>query len=82
MALLHRGRAEQSNTHQAQGGIAAAVEPGDTPEQHLVDTLVAGAGACDERAVDVLVREGPGRVRELAALGCPFDLRPRRVVPV
>ncbi len=76
VALLHRGRAEQSNTHQAQGGIAAAVEPGDTPEQHLADTLVAGAGACVERAVDVLVREGPERVGELAALGCPFDRRP------
>lgn len=76
VALLHRGKAEQSNTHQAQGGVAAAVEPGDCPEEHLADTLVAGAGACDEKAVDVLVREGPQRVRRLADLGCPFDRRP------
>ena len=41
------------------GGIAAALGPGDTPEEHEVDTLVAGAGACDLDAVRALVREGP-----------------------
>jgi L-aspartate oxidase len=47
------------STQWAQGGIAAALGPGDTPEQHEVDTLVAGAGACDLEAVRVLVTEGP-----------------------
>src|SRR3954465_4660570 len=47
------------STQWAQGGIAAALGPGDTPEQHEVDTLVAGAGACDLDAVRVLVQEGP-----------------------
>ncbi|WP_199422744.1 L-aspartate oxidase [Actinotalea solisilvae] len=57
----------------AQGGIAAALDPEDSPEAHLTDTLVAGAGLCDPRAVEVLVTEGPARVRELVALGANFD---------
>src|SRR6478736_4338756 len=61
------------STQWAQGGIAAALGPGDTPEQHERDTLVAGAGACDGDAVRVLVTEGPSAVRELIALGANFD---------
>jgi L-aspartate oxidase len=61
------------STQWAQGGIAAALGEGDTPEQHERDTLVAGAGACDEAAVRVLVTDGPAAVRELIALGTNFD---------
>ncbi|MBO3100786.1 L-aspartate oxidase [Cellulomonas fengjieae] len=57
----------------AQGGIAAALHPEDSPAAHLQDTLVAGAGLCDPRAVEVLVTEGPARVRELVARGAVFD---------
>src|SRR6187200_555991 len=64
------------STQWAQGGIAAALGPGDTPEEHEVDTLVAGAGACDRAAVEVLVTEGPDAVRELIALGTVFDHDP------
>jgi L-aspartate oxidase len=64
------------STQWAQGGIAAALGPGDTPAQHEVDTLVAGAGACDLDAVRVLVQEGPDAVRELIALGTNFDHSP------
>lgn len=64
------------STQWAQGGIAAALGPGDTPEQHETDTLVAGAGACDEAAVRALVIEGPEAVRELIALGTNFDHTP------
>src|SRR6188472_17838 len=64
------------STQWAQGGIAAALGPGDTPEQHEHDTLVAGAGACDPAAVRVLVTEGPDAVRELIALGTVFDHDP------
>ena len=64
------------STQWAQGGIAAALGPGDTPAQHEVDTLVAGAGACDLDAVRVLVQEGPEAVRELIALGTNFDHNP------
>jgi len=61
------------STRWAQGGIAAALGAGDSPEQHFADTIVAGAGVCDEAAVRVLVREGPAAVRELAQIGARFD---------
>lgn len=61
------------STQWAQGGIAAALGPEDTPEEHEVDTLVAGAGACDRNAVRVLVTEGPAAVQELIDLGTNFD---------
>jgi len=61
------------STQWAQGGIAAALGPEDTPEQHERDTLVAGAGACDAEAVRTLVNEGPRAVHELIALGANFD---------
>ena len=64
------------STQWAQGGIAAALGPGDSPEQPEFDTLVAGAGACDLDAVSVLVQEGPEAVRELIALGTNFDHSP------
>jgi L-aspartate oxidase len=67
---------DAGSTQWAQGGIAAALGPGDTPGQHERDTLVAGAGACDAEAVRVLVTEGPEAVRELIALGANFDLHP------
>src|SRR5262245_28199688 len=69
--VLHAG-----STQWAQGGIAAALGPEDTPEQHEHDTLVAGAGACDPAAVRVLVTEGPEAVHELIALGTKLDHDP------
>ncbi len=68
------------STQWAQGGIAAALGPGDTPDQHERDTLVAGAGACDAEAVRILVNEGPDAVRELIALGANFDHSPEGVL--
>jgi L-aspartate oxidase len=61
------------STRWAQGGIAAALGAGDSPDQHYADTIVAGAGVCDEAAVRVLVREGPAAVRELVQVGARFD---------
>ncbi len=61
------------STRWAQGGIAAALGPGDTPGQHERDTLVAGAGGCDAAAVHALVTEGPAAVRELIDVGARFD---------
>jgi L-aspartate oxidase len=61
------------STRWAQGGIAAALGPGDTPDQHMGDTMTAGAGICDESAVRVLVDEGPDAVRDLVRLGTRFD---------
>ncbi len=65
-----------SATAYAQGGIAAALGAGDSPELHRIDTLAAGAALCDRAAVEVLVEEGPARVRELAIAGAEFDLDP------
>lgn len=61
------------STQWAQGGIAAALDPEDSPEEHLQDTLVAGAGLSDPEAVRVLVTEGPDAVRDLIELGARFD---------
>src|SRR3954467_5469949 len=61
------------STRWAQGGIAAALGAGDSADDHFVDTMVAGAGVCDEAAVRALVREGPAAVRELAQMGARFD---------
>jgi len=66
----------EGSTEWAQGGIAAALDPADSADQHLRDTLVAGAGVCDQEAVRILVSEGPARVRELVALGTEFDRGP------
>src|SRR5918911_2522757 len=65
-----------SATAYAQGGIAAALGAGDSPELHRQDTLAAGAALCDRAAVEVLVEEGPARVRELQTAGAAFDLDP------
>ncbi len=65
-----------SATAYAQGGIAAALGAGDSPDLHRQDTLAAGAALCDAEAVQVLVEEGPARVRELQAAGARFDLDP------
>ncbi len=71
--LVSGGALEESNTLYAQGGIAGALGPRDSVEAHVSDTLGAGAGLCDERAVRVLCAEAPARLRELVALGVPFD---------
>ena len=63
----------EGSTLWAQGGIAAAMDDEDSPEEHLHDTLVAGVGLCDVDAVTALVNEGPARVRELVVRGAEFD---------
>ncbi len=64
-----------SNSWLAQGGIAAAIATDDRPDIHLEDTLVAGAGLCDENAVRVLVEEAPEAIASLVKLQVPFDLQ-------
>lgn len=71
--VVTKARLDDGSTRWAQGGIAAALGEGDTPEQHLADTLVAGAGLCDEEAVRTLVTEGPDAVRRLITTGAHFD---------
>ncbi|MFI5803807.1 L-aspartate oxidase [Streptomyces sp. NPDC051561] len=74
--VVTKARLDDGSTRWAQGGIAAALGDGDTPEQHLDDTLVAGAGLCDEEAVRLLVTEGPDAVRRLIETGAHFDTDP------
>ena len=71
--LVTKAQIDEGSTKWAQGGIAAALGPGDTPDQHKKDTLIAGAGLCDSQAVDVLVTEGPAAVQKLIAHGAVFD---------
>jgi L-aspartate oxidase len=71
--VLTKRKLEESNTEYAQGGIAAAIGTADSPRLHLLDTLEAGAGLCDEAAVEVLVEEGPDCVQELIDFGTQFD---------
>jgi L-aspartate oxidase len=74
--VLTKAGPRAGNTGYAQGGIAAAVGPDDSPAKHLADTIAAGDGLCDERAVAVLVGDGPRYVRELMEWGAAFDLGP------
>jgi len=67
---------DDGSTRWAQGGVAAALGPGDSPEDHLQDTLTAGAGICDAEAVRALVTDGPDAVRRLIAIGAEFDREP------
>lgn len=74
--LLTKDVLSTGSTAWAQGGIAAALGPEDSPEQHFQDTLEAGAGLCDENSVKTLVQEGPVAVKKLINLGATFDLDP------
>lgn len=71
--VVSKGPLNSGCTGLAQGGIAAAVGPGDSPELHFEDTIAAGRGLCDERAVRVLVEAAPAGVAELASWGVRFD---------
>lgn len=73
VCVLTKAELDWSATLYAQGGVAAALSDPDTPALHERDTLTAGAGLCDEAAVDVLVHDGPRRVLELIELGAVFD---------
>lgn len=72
VTIVTKDKVDNAATTYAQGGIAAALGTWDNPEKHKADTLAAGAGLCDEEAVDILVREGVRRVEELIAMGMPF----------
>lgn len=71
--LITKSNEDESNTKYAQGGIAAVWHDQDSIEKHVQDTLIAGAGLCDEETVRVVVMEGTKRVKELIELGANFD---------
>ena len=71
--VITKARLEESNTRYAQGGIAAAIGPDDSPALHLKDTIRAGAGLVDREAAHVLTFEAPARIADLVRYGVPFD---------
>jgi L-aspartate oxidase len=73
IALFTKGQLGESNTRYAQGGLAVALGPDDSPALHFQDTLTAGAGHCDRGAVRVLVEQAPAAVRWLMQMGVQFD---------
>src|SRR5579871_1142366 len=73
VALLTKKTRSDANSSWAQGGIAGVLADDDSFELHKQDTLVAGAGLCHEAAVDILVHEGPQRIRHLISLGAQFN---------
>lgn len=75
VTLVTKSQLCESNTEYAQGGIAVALLPADSPELHKHDTLAAGDGLCDVPAVEILTREGPDAVHELIRIGAQFDKR-------
>jgi L-aspartate oxidase len=76
VCLISRTQLSQSASYWAQGGLAAALEPGDSPQQHAADTLAAGRGLCRPSAVQTLVEEAPAAVQDLRSRGVVFDLDP------
>lgn len=74
VALITKSKLDVSNSYYAQGGIAAVTEPNDFPQYHLEDTLTAGRGLCEYSPVNILVNEGPDRIKELIDLGMQFDM--------
>ena len=71
--LVTKANLAESNTHYAQGGIAAVVASDDSIASHIQDTIAAGAGLCWEPAVNVLCSQGPDAINELVQLGVNFD---------
>ena len=76
IAVVDKGEAGAGSSPLAQGGIAAAVGPGDSPDLHAADTIAAGAGLCDETVVRDVCAQGPGVISWLEQLGCRFDREP------
>jgi L-aspartate oxidase len=79
VTLITKSRLTESNSFYAQGGIAAAIEPPDTVESHMTDTLATGCGLCDETVVRQVVTAAPDCVRELIDWGAAFDKAEGRI---
>ena len=73
ITLITKEEVEISNSVLAQGGIAVSLDKNDSPEEHMQDTLYAGAGLCDEDSVDVLVHEAADNIKRVCNFGVQFD---------
>jgi L-aspartate oxidase len=74
VTVVTKGAVEDSNTWHAQGGIASVLDKADSFESHVADTLRTGCGLCDDKVVDLVVRQGPQLIRQLLNWGCAFDM--------
>jgi L-aspartate oxidase len=72
--VLNKDRLDESNSTYAQGGIAGVLSPEDRFENHIEDTLIAGAGLCDPAVVEMVIREAPQQINDLIRFGVNFDL--------
>ena len=75
VAVVTKREVDECNSRLAQGGVACVMDALDTFDEHVQDTLVAGAGLCNEKAVRAIVEAGPESIRELIALGAKFTTR-------
>jgi L-aspartate oxidase len=75
VAIVTKKEKMEASTNYAQGGIASVFSPEDHFDLHLRDTLESGVGLCNEKVAELVVREGPDRIRELMALGVNFSRR-------
>ena len=73
VVLVTKSKLETSSSYWAQGGVAAVLEEPDSFESHIEDTLEAGRGYCNREAVEMLVKEGSGQIKNLIMMGMPFD---------
>jgi L-aspartate oxidase len=80
VTVLTKDKAQESNTEYAQGGVAVVLSDDDNAELHEEDTLIAGAGLCDEQAVETLVVEGTKYIKQLIEWGTEFDREGGRLV--
>jgi len=74
VVVITKTQADETNTKYAQGGIAGVWdEENDSYDKHIEDTLIAGDGLCNEQIVEIVVKEGPERIKEIIAYGAQFD---------
>lgn len=75
--ILTKKNKADSNTNYAQGGIAAVISDNDSYEEHIEDTMRTGEGLCNREAVEIMVKTGPGLVKQLYDMGCRFTTNDR-----
>jgi L-aspartate oxidase len=75
ITIVTKGDEDESNTKYAQGGVAVVLDAEeDSFQKHIQDTLIAGDGLCDQYVVEMVVKEGPKRLKELILWGANFDI--------
>ena len=74
VVVITKAQSDETNTKYAQGGIAGVWDDeNDSYQKHIEDTLIAGDGLCSEKIVEIVVKEGPERIREIIEWGAQFD---------